>query len=408
MDRVRVRTKAKYHRRRIVVALLLIAIIAGVIYTTVKLAGYTAETTLGSIKVSETYDAVIIRDETAFTTLNYTRADYLVTEGSFVQSGTPVMEVYKRGYNDGMGANYQQISEEVYNAQLESLGDTRDETLINFNDLISEAEANVASAAMLGDEAGVIAYEKELQKLMELRNSYLKSVTQPTEKLQSLYERERLAKENLGGWVVELAAQRSGNISFYFDGYENALNKDKLSIITADVVSGAIKKRTAAQWATSEENLAYRIVNTSEWYCAFLTATDEPLRLTEGRTYRIEVEGFGEYEAAAEKVVISGKNIVNVLKVEAEIGELIGVRNVKLKVDYEASGVKVETRSLLNLVDGQYIDIESDGTQQRVEINVLACDGNYAIIEGNNKNLDGGIKYWVPKAKLIKYLKGLF
>ena len=74
MDRVRVRTKAKYHRRRIVVALLLIAIIAGVIYTTVKLAGYTAETTLGSIKVSETYDAVIIRDETAFTTLNYTRA----------------------------------------------------------------------------------------------------------------------------------------------------------------------------------------------------------------------------------------------------------------------------------------------------------------------------------------------
>ena len=25
-----------------------------------------------------------------------------------------------------------------------------------------------------------------------------------------------------------------------------------------------------------------------------------------------------------------------------------------------------------------------------MEINVLACDGNYAIIEGINKNLDGG------------------
>lgn len=408
MDRVRVRTKAKYHRRRFVVALLLIAVIAGIIYTTIKLAGYTAEATLDSIMVSETYDAVVIRDETAFTTLNYSRADYLVTEGSAVQTGTPVMRVYKRGYNDGMGVNYQQISEEVYNAQLESLGDTRDETLINFNAMISEAEANVASAAMLGDEAGVIAYEKELQGLMERRNSYLKSVTQPTEKLRSLYEKERLAGDNLSGWTVELSAERNGNISFYFDGYENALNKDKLSIITADVVSGAIKKRTAAQWATSEENLAYRIVNTSEWYCAFLTATDEPLRLAEGRKYRIEVEGFGEYEATAERVVISGKSVVNVLKVEAEIGELIGVRNVKLRVDYEASGVKVETRSLLNLADGQYIDIESDGAQQRVEINVLVSDGNYAIIEGKSQILDGGIKYWVPKAKLIKYLKDLF
>ena len=43
-----------------------------------------------------------------------------------------------------------------------------------------------------------------------------------------------------------LYSQESGFVSFYFDDYENALNADKLSILTSDLVSSVIKGKGGA------------------------------------------------------------------------------------------------------------------------------------------------------------------
>ncbi len=411
MDRVRVRTRVrrKYRNRRIGVAFIGIVLIAAIIFAIIKFSGYTAEMSVGEMNVDLNREAVIIRDEAVFTTLSYSRADYLVPEGSSVESGTPVMNIYKRGYNDGIGTNLQQISEEVYAAQLEQLGDTKDNTLAGFNEAIAALEMQIAAVSMSNSsEASIIELEQQLAQKMDERNAYLKESLQTTEKLRTLYERERQARSNLDNWLVELSAEKSGRISFYFDGYENALNKDKLSIISSPVVEGAINKRSAVSWTVESETLAYRIVNTEEWYCAFLTKADEPMRLAEGVEYKLKIAGYGEYEATALASIISGEKVVNILHVAADIGELANVRNVSISVSAVVTGVKVETSSIMSADDGQYIDIMNAGVREKTGIEVLAVKGSYSLIRAKDAEMDlnSGVKYWVPRKQLLKPKEG--
>ena len=266
MDRVRVRVKKKYRVRRIGLAIIAILLISVIIVGIIRLSGFTAEMAHDEMTVSEKYSAVIIRDEKVYTAASYTRADYLVPEGSLVEPGTPVMNVYKRGYSDGMGITLQQLSEEVYAAQLEQLGDVKDSTLSGYNEAVYAIEARIAEASLSGSEESIIALEQLLSEKMDERSEYLKSILQPTEKLKNLYDREEQAKANLNNWLEEVDTEDSGIISFYFDGYENALNKDKLSIISAPVVSGALKKKNAVSWTVESETLTYRLIDPNEWY----------------------------------------------------------------------------------------------------------------------------------------------
>lgn len=404
MDKVRVRVRRKYRNRRIGCAFVGIVIVAAIIFVIIKCSGYTAEMVSGEMNISMKKNAVIIRDETVFTAASYSRADYLVPEGSMVSEGTPVMTVYKQGYNEGIGSTLQQISEEVYEAQLAQLGDTKDSKLAKFNEDIDTIEAKIASAVMNSSEDSIIELEKLLSEKMDERSEYLKETLQTTEKLHTLYERQRQAKINLDNWLTSLDAEGNGKISFYFDGYEKALNKEKLEIISSSIVQNAINKHSAVSWTVETETLAYRLVNTQEWYCAFLTKLDEPLRLAEGEKYNLDISGYGSFEATALENIISGEQIVNILCVNADIGELANVRNVSITVSAKMTGAKVETSSIINDSDGQYVELIKDGVRERTAIEVLAADGSHALIRAKDDELqlDSGVKYWVPRKRLIK------
>ena len=191
MDKVRVRVRRKYRNRRIGCAFVGIVIVAAIIFVIIKCSGYTAEMVSGEMNISMKKNAVIIRDETVFTAASYSRADYLVAEGSMVSEGTPVMTVYKQGYNEGIGSTLQQISEEVYAAQLAQLGDTKDSKLAEFNEDIDTLEAKIAAAVMNASEDSIIELEKLLAEKMDERSEYLKETLQTTERLHTLYERQR-------------------------------------------------------------------------------------------------------------------------------------------------------------------------------------------------------------------------
>lgn len=407
MAKVRVRVRKKYRNRRIGCAFVGIVIVASIIFAIIKCSGYTAEMESSKMNFSLKKNAIIIRDEIVYTTASYSRADYLVPEGSMVDENTPVMTVYKQGYNESYGSTLQQISEEVYAEQLAQLGDTKDNTLAELNGKIDELKKKIALAVMDSGEDSIIELEQLLAKKIDQRNEYLKETLQTTEKLHTLYERQRQAKSNLNNWLTELKAVDSGRISFYFDGYEKALNKDKLSIISSSIVDGAINKQSAVGWTVESETLAYRLVNTDEWYCAFLTKIGDPIRLAEGIKYNLNIAGYGEFEATALANTISGERIVNILRVNADIGELANVRNVTITLSAEMSGARVEKSAVINNSEGQYVEIIKDGVRMRTAVEVLAEDGGRLLIRAKDSemNLDSGVKYWVPRKQLIKSKK---
>lgn len=164
-----------------------------------------------------------------------------------------------------------------------------------------------------------------------------------------------------------LYSQESGFVSFYFDDYENALNADKLSILTSDLVSSVIKGKGGAAWTTASDTSAYRLVGGDEWYCVFLTGADEALRCVGGRSYSIAAKGHGTYTAVALEPIVSGKKVVNILKVEGAPTEFLNTRCIELTVRFDASDICVSKQAIqfengvpyieLLLSDGQILHI---------------------------------------------------
>lgn len=409
MGRVNPRVRKVYIARRIGISVAAILLILGVIFIIVKTKGYVSVAGTGSITETASYNAVIVRDEQVISADAFSDMDFKVEEGAFVEKGTHVMDLYKRGYNEEMMLAYQQAMKNVYEAQIKQLGETRDLTLMGYNEAIDVLESRIAEISMQdGDTASIIETENQLMEILRERTEYLKDSLQLTKELADCYKDAEEKLKLLDSWRVGLYAESSGRVSFYIDDYENALNKDKLSIITGDIVRTAIRKRNSISWQTKSETSAYRIVNDNEWYCVYLTDSGETLRASEATEYEIEVKGFGKFNATGLKSVVTGDYVVNILKVEAPLGDLINVRNVKVDVKYAGEGVRVEERAIVNDEEGQFIDIRVNGSQKRIYVNVISTGGGAAIVrqrDGETIYLKDGVKYWVPGKKLINLRK---
>ncbi len=407
MDRVKVRLKKKYVVRRLAVAVMAIVFICIVIALIIRLSGYQAQMSFDEMSVHSSHNAVIIRDEKVYTGVKYSRADYLVPEASEVEEGTHIMNLYKQGYSDSMNILIQQLSMQIYEAQMEQLGDVKDNTLVGYNEAIDAIRMRIANAALNESEDSINELEKQLIQKMDERRDYLKSILQPTEKLKNLYDREEQARQDMQTWQIDVECEGSGIVSFYSDGYENAINKDKLNIISAPILSNALKKKSAVAWMAENETFTYRIINPNEWYCAFLTDVKDSLRLAQDETYNVAIDGYGSYKAKALKCVISGDKVINILQINDELGELKYVRNVSVEITASFAGAKVNNTAVINDENGQFIDVMKNGNKTRTPIEVLAVSGDYAIVKSlsDEINFDSGVKYWIPKKDILKSLK---
>lgn len=397
---------AKRRRRvkpKVLVAFAVIAAFIVVLFLTLFLRGHEAVSDSGYISMDCSYDAVIVRNEKAVTTDSFDRADYLVSEGKYVEAGVHVMDVYKRGYNDELMLSLQQTEREIYAAQLEQLGETRDSVLNGLNQSVDALENQIAEAVLNGNTNEVAQLEIELKSVLAERSEYLRNTLQETETLRTLYRTKQDKEALISAWRKSLVNEDAGTISFYFDDYENALNEDKLSIMTSGLITSAVKGRGAVEWTTEAENLAYRVVDTSHWYCVFLTPINEALRTVQGMSYNISVAGYGQFAATALEPMISGGSAINVLRINQELGELINVRTAKVKVSYDASGVEVKLDGITIQNGLRYIELMYSEGKKKTEIDVLSADGDSAIIRVKNPDeqaIVAGVKYWIPKKEI--------
>lgn len=381
-----------------VIAALLTAILIGVIVLLI-LGGAEGIAETGSVTVDLDFDAVIVRKETVITSEAFDLADYFADEGEWVEADTKIMQIYRRGYSDEQAAALMSKYSEIYSEQLALLGETRDKTIRGYNELISMLEGNIAEELMAGDSAKVREHEKELLNALAERMEYLRSNLQETETLRALYAQADALSEVIETQRHVLYSQESGFVSFYFDDYENALNADKLSILTSDLISSVIKGKGGAAWTTSSDTSAYRIVGGDEWYCVFLTNANEALRCVNGRSYSIAVAGYGTYTATALEPIVNGEKVVNTLKVEGSPAELLNTRRISLTVRFDASDICIDEKAIQFENGVPYIELLLSDGKYCIFVNVLSADGKHAVInvrDDQDMPIAVGVRYWIP------------
>lgn len=344
-------------------------------------------------------NAVLIRDEKVLITSEYARLDYLREEGEEVITGEKLATVYKLGYSDELLQSLLNAREDVYRAQMDRIGSTKDARLDEMNEAISDLRARIEACVMTDSGENLEQLYWLLDSALKERMDYLRDKVQETEALRALYKSADDKAALFETWTETIYAPNYGVVSYYFDGYEEAMNAEKLSMLTPDLINRAIKDKSSAVWTTGDRTRACRVVDNERWFLAFLTKSADPVRTAEGIEYDVDIKGYGTYKGKALDPIINGSNVVNILEFDSDIGELLNVRTASVRISAAVSGIKVKTEALKIENGITYIELLRSESHITMRVDVLAESDGTAIIRPHEKNetLSPGVRYWNRK-----------
>lgn len=379
--------------------------LVGVIALVVLIANATrhnGEIEFGTLGADMEVSAAIIRDETTIMTDQYEKITYEVTEGETVSNDQVIAQVYKRGYQDETMVTLLNLQKQIYTYQLQLLGGAEPAELTELNANITTVEGQIRSVSRGDSELDMLDLEQTLKDLENQRVELMKSIVTPDTTLTQLYSNLESQQSTVAGWKKDIKnSSGTGIVSFYFDGYEQVLNVNKLSTINSALVKSVVKGgNTANQSSSTSEIPLYRIINNTHWYIAFVTDADDPMRLAEGEEYSVVFTDYSEqqYTATAREGTVSENAVVNILEFNTDIGKLIGVRTVTASISKSAQGLVVPLKAV-EIIDGvPGVNISYGDTVLRVEVDILAQNGKKAVIRAKNSSdtLTAGQKYILP------------
>ena len=395
------KSKVRLRGRFFLMILSVVGIIA-LAAVVVNLTKKSGEIQFGSLGANMEASAAVIRDETVIMSEPYEKITFDVVEGDTVNNDQVIAQLYKRGYQDETMVTLLNLQRQIYDYQMQLLGGQETPELSELNNSLKTVELQIRSVARGESTLDMLDLEQTLKDLISQRETLLKTVVTPDPALTQLYADLASQQNVIAGWKRDIKnTSGTGVVSFYFDGYEQVLNINKLSTINSALVKTVVKGGNTANTAASTSEVPiYRIINNTHWFIAFVTDANDPLRLADGEQYTVIFPEYSEqqYTATARAGTVSENAVVNLLEFNVDIGKLIGVRTVKATISKSAQGLVVPLKviEIVNGVPG--INIAYGDSALRVEVDILAQDETKAVIRAKNAsdNLTAGMKYLKP------------
>jgi hypothetical protein len=202
-------------------------------------------------------------------------------------------------------------------------------------------------------------------------------------KLTKLYDEENARLASIQSWRTVSAADRSGVVSFYIDGYENDLTPDKLNALSiADVRAVLAGERLENTRKTLSDGI-YRIVDQNRWYVAVLYSGNTWTPMVGQDNYYIQMEGFDDltYTAAVHSVQKENDSTLAIFEVRDPIGPLIYRRTGKAQFSITLTGLSVRVEALYNENGQMGVWVYDVPGGTFVPVEVLSTDGSIAMIQ---------------------------
>ncbi len=393
--------KVRIHPRFYVILVLAIAGVSVGLYFLLGVIRREGELAVGTLRLQYDTKMVLLRDEKIVTVERFDKILFDVAEGAQVQEGEQIAQVFKWGYQEDTMQSLLDAQQKIYEYQLTLKEGIVDPELDAVQQQITQKQLEIRAAIQSEPNRDVLELEQELKTLLARRAELLRNV-QPDAELTALYQQEEQQLTNYNSWKRDiLNTIGPGVVSFYFDGNEQALDVQKLSMINADLIAEVIKgSGKVSSVDTTAESPLFRLVNSSHFYVAFLTDSSNPFRLVEGQIYSVVFNGYTDQQfvGTALPPVVTEKQVVNMLEFNQELGDLMGGRVVSASVMKDVTGLQVPL-SAISMKEGVpgIMRIGGESTEW-VAIDVLAKDDEYAIIQSAQPGVQlvDGLRYKKP------------
>lgn len=335
----------------------------------------------GSASYSRSTDAVIIRDETVFSSGTIARVEYVAMENTLLNEGDTIAYLYSTGYSESELERLEEVRANIqayHKTILNNIVDTDLERL----DRIVDMKALELKALVTHQASGnLLSLTRQLESAMVDRQDYMRANQREDLNLNRLYQSESTRMNSIASWRTEATAEAEGVVSFYTDGYENALTPDSLEALTPEDIRAVIAGSPLGETSSRQTNI-YRLVDQDTWYVAILT-DGQSWNPVLDQEYYLQFEGFEDlvYTARVTRVQKIDNDVLAVFLVEDPMGPMIYQRSGRVTLNSELSGLSVLSEALAdqNGQPGVWLFDVPGGTF--VPVDVLSNDGSRALIQ---------------------------
>ena len=392
----------KFENRRIKTIAIIVAVVLFVVYISVQLfngfksvltvepATYVSET------VTESFDGVILRDETVVTSIYGGYADYILIDGGYAKDGAEMVRVY-RSSNDAATLELLEIDRKI------ALIDRCVEELntAGINDVKSANEADYAAlvAAVSSGDTGA-ALSKRDGIIENLYSLELNSGVNVSQKIAAAKAERKNLSDRRNGLLVSLGnyetikSSGTGNFFYGTDGFENAYssaNIDKMTLSDFENMLAAEPDSTA--------NAVGCFAVKSDWYFAVPTDMATASRYTEGKVYKVKFDGENggvTLKMELYRIIREGdsEKAVLVFLSDSTPDGLGRERTRRVEIETKTySGYRVRSEAVVYSGCEPGVYVLSGGVVEWKKIGILDDNGLYMIV--SERTTDDGYAEWL-------------
>lgn len=335
--------------------------------------GVATERTLGNYYSGT---LVIARNETLYETENMTSIDFVADEGSSVSRSGVICKVYSSGYNQTEISRLQTYREEIQNYHVNQVFNSYvDAALDSENSEIAVLAQQVRTLVQGKGQGSLSNLERQLTSSLTVRKNYLRQKYPDDQTLSELYKVENDQLKKIESWTTTYTASEDCMVSFYTDGYENAINARTYSTLTPSDVRNVIRGIAPEQSTISRgSDPIFRTIVDDEWFALFL-CQDRNWNPVVGEAYQIQLEGFSNMVTMGEVVSFTriGSDLLLRMRVtEQSVEPVLNTRTCTATVGDFVSGFNVPIRALYTLNDQMGVVVLNGSTQIFVQTVVIS------------------------------------
>ncbi len=348
-----------------------------------------AYVTRSTLSTSYAGDALVVRNETVYTQEGVSRVEYIAEEGADVQRAENVCVVYSSGFSDKeltTLANYRRQIKDYHKTLLAGTT-TKDVQLDRLENNVLNLAGEIQN--MIQENRGSLVNEEaKLTEAMQARQVYLKQKYPDDQKLARLYDDENTQLQRISSWTKQYAAAAGGIVSFYTDGYENALNLNNYAGYTPTEIRALYNGNVPSSPGVTKNTVAiYRLVRQGSWVVLLLCDNREWVPV-EGRTYKLLIEGFDStvVNATVESFTRSGGELLVRLTVTGDIniGNILYMRACRVQLGESVDSLSVPSRALYTRQGRIGVVIATQSGEYWTGVEVISNDGVTAHIIPEN------------------------
>lgn len=337
----------------------------------------------GDIEEIQNCKVTILRDESVVYSEDYGKITYLVSEGERVTKGTPILELYKLGFDENMIKDLNEIQIKIKNYQQENiLKNIIDNDLNQINNQIDAQTFKINQYIKNNEENKVQLVERQIKALMIKRQNYLQKTIEADDYLNNLYEKEKEANIRIQAYKTSVNAEDSGVISFYFDGCENLLGMDKLDQLTSSDVKNIISKTVPIKTTEAKvQRPIYRIINNYKWYLLLADTSEVEFLINNEYNISFDTNSNRIYKGKIIKINKTDKKNLVIIEMLEDIGSFVSDRNIGVTISKKTNGFIIPINALEKRGKQNGVFIMNQSNKSFVSIKILTQNKKYAIIE---------------------------